>query len=82
MLKCDSHGGMKQFIDFMYSPGLYPLIKRTSRITITSATLIHNMFTSELERKYKTYKNKLTGTRTLTVFLKGKEMILLVPGKN
>ena len=61
LLKCDSHGGMKQFIDLMYSLGHYPLIKRTSIITTTSTTLIHNMFTSELECKYKTYKNKLTG---------------------
>ena len=51
LLKCDSHGGMKQFIDLMYSLGLYPLIKRPSRITTTSATLIDNMFTSELECK-------------------------------
>ena len=42
---------MKQFIDLIYSLGLYPLIKRTSRITTTSAILIDNMFTSELECK-------------------------------
>ena len=42
LLKCDSNSGTKQFIDLMYSLGLYPLIKRPSRITTTSATLIDN----------------------------------------
>ena len=48
-LKCDSHNGSKVFIDLMHSFGLYPLIRRPSRITTTSATLIHNIFTNELE---------------------------------
>ena len=51
LFKCDSHRGTKQFVDLMYSLGLYPLINRTSRITVTSATLIDNNFTSEREYK-------------------------------
>ena len=43
--------GTKQFIDLMYNIGLYPLIKRPSRITTTSATLIDNILTSEIECK-------------------------------
>ena len=51
LFKCDSHSGTKLFVDLMYSLGLYPLINRPSRITTTSATLIDNIFTSELECK-------------------------------
>ena len=41
----------KEFLDVFYSLGLYPLINRPTRITTTSATLIDNIFTSELENK-------------------------------
>ena len=51
LFKYDSHSGAKQFIDLMYSIGLYLLITRPSRIITTSATLIDNMFTYELECK-------------------------------
>ena len=49
LFKRDSRSGTKQFIDVMYSLGLYPLIIRQSRISATSATLIDNIFTSELD---------------------------------
>ena len=49
LFKCDSHSGTKQFIDVMFSLGLYPLIIRPSRIYATSTTLIDNIFTSVFE---------------------------------
>ena len=49
--------GTKQCVDIMYSLGLYALINRLSRLTATSATLIDNIFTSELE--YKIYSGLL-----------------------
>ena len=51
LLKRDSYSGTKHFIDMMHSLGLYPLIKRPTRVTTTSATLIDNISTSELECK-------------------------------
>ena len=40
----------KHFLDQMFSSGLYPLIIRPTRITGTAATIIHNIFCSELCR--------------------------------
>ena len=40
----------KYFLDQMFSSGLYPLITRPTRITGRSATIIDNMFCSELCR--------------------------------
>ena len=51
LLKSDTHSPTKQFIDTMYSLGLYPLITRPSRITSHSATLIDNIFTNELRHE-------------------------------
>ena len=50
-LKRDSHNGTKEFLDVLYSLGLYPLINRHTRISTTSATLIDNIFTFEIESK-------------------------------
>ena len=63
MFKCARHSDTKQCIDLniMYSSsthvittyriGQYPLVKRPSRFTTVSATLIDNIFSSELEYK-------------------------------
>ena len=45
----------KHFLDQMFSSGLYPLITRPPRITATIATIIDNIFCSELCR------NKMCG---------------------
>ena len=41
------HKGTNDFIDQLFSLGLYPLIDRPSRITTSSATLIDNIFTNQ-----------------------------------
>ena len=42
LLNQDMHKGTNDFIDQLFSLGLYPLIDRPSRITTSSATLIDN----------------------------------------
>jgi hypothetical protein len=49
LLKHNVHANTSLFIDQLYSYGLYPVIKRPTRITSHSATLIDNIFTSELK---------------------------------
>ena len=41
------HKGTNDFIDQLFSLGLYPLIDRPSRITTSSATLIDTIFTNQ-----------------------------------
>ena len=48
LLKHEHHSNTKNFLDLMYSLGLYPLIDKSTRITDISATLIDNIFTNEL----------------------------------
>ena len=48
MLKHETNANTKQFLDIMYSLGLYPLIDKPTRITDSSTTLIDNIFTNEL----------------------------------
>ena len=48
LLKHETHNNNKQFIDTMYSLGLYPLIDKPTRISDSSTTLIDNIFTNEL----------------------------------
>ena len=48
LLKHEIHNNTKQFLDTMYSLGLYPLIDKPTRITDNSTTLIDNIFTNEL----------------------------------
>ena len=50
LLQCENHAVTDNFIDQIYSYGLHPLITRPARITKQSATLIDNIFTTELER--------------------------------
>ena len=49
LLKYDTHGDTSNFIDQLYSHGLHPLINRPTRITRTSASIIDNIFTNELQ---------------------------------
>ena len=52
LLNIEFHKGTKDFIDMLYSIGMYPLIDRPSRITCSSATLIDNIFTNELQHDH------------------------------
>ena len=56
LLHCEEQTESKHFLDQMFSSGLYPLITRPTRITATTATIIDNIFCSELCR------NKMCGT--------------------
>jgi len=48
LLKCDMHDDSNDFIDMLYSKGLYPLITKPTRISTSTSTLIDNIFTSEM----------------------------------
>ena len=43
LLTCSCHDATSNFIDQLYSYGLYPLIMRPTRITKESATIIDNI---------------------------------------
>ena len=51
LLKYNDNTPTKNFVDMMFSLGLYPLIDKPTRITDHSATLIDNIFTNELDSK-------------------------------
>lgn len=55
LLHCEEQAESKYFIDQMFSSGLYPLITRPTRVTSTTASIIDNIFCSELCR------NKMCG---------------------
>ena len=48
LLKCNSHAPTQKFFDILLSNKLLPTITRPSRITQQSATLIDNIFISEM----------------------------------
>ena len=48
LLNIDLHRGTRDFLDFLYSLGIYPLIDKPSRIALGSATLIDNIFTNDI----------------------------------
>ena len=47
ILNYNNHDDTNEFLNLMYSKGLYPLITKPTRITRKSATLIDNIFTNE-----------------------------------
>ena len=49
LLKYEDHCDSKEFINSLFSHGLYPLINLPTRITSTSSTLIDNIFTNEID---------------------------------
>lgn len=51
LLNPQEHNKTTEFINLMYSIGLYPSITRPTRITINSATLIDNIFTNVIDYK-------------------------------
>ena len=48
LLKHESNNGTNNFLNILYSLGLYPLIVKPTRITTHSYTLIDNIFTNNL----------------------------------
>lgn len=49
LLNISKHKATSDFLDGLYSRGLYPLITRPSRITSTGATLIDNIFVNVMQ---------------------------------
>ena len=49
LLKNNIHTSTNNFLDMMYSLGMYPLISKPTRITSTSATLIDNIFSLRMK---------------------------------
>lgn len=49
LLKASTHKQTPDFLDTLYSRGLYPLITELSRVNTFSATLTDNIFTNVLE---------------------------------
>ena len=48
LLNCDTHTASSEFIEIMYSHGLFPLINKPTRATTSSTTLIDNIFSNNL----------------------------------
>ncbi len=53
LLNCESHKAAKDFLDMMYTYGVYPQINKPTRITSFSTTLIDNIFTNYLSTNLK-----------------------------
>ena len=49
LLKAETHQPTSQFIDINFAHSIFPLIVKPTRITATSATLIDNIFTNQLD---------------------------------
>ena len=52
LLNSETHKGTRDFLDFLYSLGVYPLINKPSRIALGSSTLIDNIFTNNLQNNH------------------------------
>ena len=53
ILNHEKHKDTNEFIDLMYSKGMFPLITKPTRITNTTSTLIDNIFTNDFNHAYK-----------------------------
>ncbi len=51
LLNPNNHKKTEEFINTLFSIGLYPKITGLSQITAQSATLIDNIFTNEMDNK-------------------------------
>lgn len=49
LLKHDSHGGTKYFVDLMFSLGIYPIITNPTTNSNVFAPLIDNIFTNDID---------------------------------
>ena len=52
LINSKSHSGSKNFIDLLFSLGLYPLVIKPTRISFDSATLIDNIFTNNFSENF------------------------------
>ena len=52
LLKYNDHEPTKNFVDSLFSIGFFPLITKPTRITDTSATLIDNIYTNQLDTEH------------------------------
>ena len=52
LLNTESHKGTREFMIFLYTLGVYPLINKPSRLAFGSATLIDNIFTNDLQNNH------------------------------
>ena len=48
-LKCDTHKHTSDFLDMIYTHGVFPLITKPTRVTETSATLIDHILTNNFD---------------------------------
>ena len=58
--KADKHRPTADFLEIMYSHSFIPLITRPTRITSSSATLIDNIFTNDLQKIQNSFSGLLT----------------------
>ena len=48
LLNIDKHKDSQDFVDYMYSHSMFPCINKPTRVTAKTATLIDNIFTSDI----------------------------------
>ena len=51
LLNCESHSPTAEFVEMMYSYMFFPLINKPTRVTHSSATIIDNIFTNDIEHQ-------------------------------
>ena len=51
LIKYNSHNATNVFLNNLFSFGMFPLIRKPTRITCTSSTLIDNIFTNDVSSK-------------------------------
>ena len=52
LLNYDVHNNTAEFTDMMYANSFIPLVTRPTRITLSSAPLIDNIFTNYLKKTW------------------------------
>ena len=82
ILNHEKHKETNDFIDLMYSKGVFPLITKPTRITNTTATLIDNIFTNDLNHNYTSGAFICDVTDHLPIFIVGSNSIKSNVNKN
>ena len=52
LLNHESHGQTAEFLEIMYTSFLFPLITKPTRVTSTTATIIDNIFTNNIQESH------------------------------
>ena len=52
LLNAESHKATRDYLNFLYSLGLYPLINKPTRFALGSASLIDNIFTNDVQNNH------------------------------